>query len=315
MGAFDDVRNFNARLRGMAMGLGPDSQALPNSQPQLQDATQTQQRVVGRSGNNISFDGNTGLSDNYANALNDIVKFYQSEFKLTPNAKISNTSTEKSAPLGITYYYGLDKNGNRRVGLRNLTAADEATASESALEDSNRGYSAKNPGSIAQVPVHELGHVITDMLFPYQKDTSSNSENRNDDYSLNSLRNLYMDSLKDVGVDLTANTSAEKTAKKEKALEKVNEISGYAAAQGKQKFRLKSNNEMALSDPDQYEVIAEALSDYYFNRDKAAPLSKAIVKRLKTKGTTYGLKRSGGFDLNTNSDNFIKNLRRYNAIQ
>lgn len=312
MGAIDTIREFNDRLRGAMTDRGGYRSASTNT-PKADNSLNRQNQVVARSGGNIGFMGDTGLSENYKNALNNAIKFYQGEFKVTPNALISDMTDAPVSASGITYLYDVSNDGKRRVELRRLKETDEEEALRHAQHDVKSGWSAKNSGDIAHVPVHELGHVLADMFLPYNKDTSSNSVNRNDEHSWKAMRELYNDALKDVGVDTTAKTVEEKTAKKRDALNKVREIAGYAAAAGEDEFKL--GNKVALSDPDQYEVIAEALSDYYYNRDGAAPLSKAIVKRLKNKGAMYGIQRTGGVDLNSSSKNFIKNLRRYSAIQ
>lgn len=246
---------------------------------ELINSPRRQKEISARSGGNIKFDNTNPqenyanrLSPNYATALNNIIKFYQDEFKVTPRAtigsdwdKISNDNTEGLA------FSNSDKTGQYEVQVKGLDAPYERRARGIASDSEKAGWSVKGSGgNLDNVPTHELGHVLTFQLFPDNKDTEK----------------LYKDSLKDLGV---SNDKA--------AAEAVSKISNYAKEGGI------------------HETIAEALTDYYYNRDKSAPLSQAIVRRLKSSGSTYGLRQSGGVDTNRSADNFFKNLRRYNVIQ
>lgn len=90
----------------------------------------------------------------------------------------------------------------------------------------------------------------------------------------------------------------------------INDISDWKNVDERAK-KTTEISEYANSSP--YETVAEALVDYYHNRENSAQLSKAIVKRLKNKGSLYGLTQSGG--VRTPNETFAQNLRRYQAIQ
>lgn len=264
---------------------------------EAQRAIKNQKEITARTGNNVSFDSSynndwnrytaiNGLSDNFANALKDALGYYKKEFKINPRANIySDWENMYDGVEGMAYELP-NKKGNYDVNLRHVREHNERDASQTAAKAEQEGWWAKGyGGNLNGVPTHELGHVLTFQLFP--------------DYD--KVKNLYTDAMKDVGVeyDPKSQKSVLQAAKKAK------EISGYAAA----------SNALPPYAPwnDEYETIAEALTDYYYNRDKAADLSKAIVKRMKSKGATYGLEQAGG--VAGPNETFMQNLRRYSAIQ
>lgn len=232
-----------------------------------------QQEVSARSGNNITMGAKerpmTGIGDKYTEVLKDAIKFYQGEFKVTPRANIiSSPERLRRNVLGFTNMYN-GKTGQYIVNLRNITDEDADYAREVANIAESIGWTPKNTHNISHTPVHELGHVLTYQLFPDEK----------------SVYKLYMDSLKDIGADLTSPSDI--------------------------KAKTKEVSEYATSNP--YEAVAESLVDYYSNRGKASRLSKAITKRMKNKGAMYGLTQSGG--VADRGETFAQNLRRYSAIQ
>ena len=249
---------------------------------------QPQEKIEAQSGSNVRFYNGTDISQNYGNALSDAIRFYQNEFHMTPHANIAN-DPEALPNDNITGAATLtpDKTGQYGIDFRYLTEGDEEEGRESSKLGERTKSHPKNSGDIGSVPVHELGHALFGTLFP-SDDTSSNREGEYSNEKFYSVLadDVYFDALEDIGVK----------DDDEKAIEKTKEISGYANANPS-------------------EAVAESLVDYYYNRDNAAPLSKAIVKKLKSKGATYSIKQTGGFDLDSSADNFVKNLRRYRVIQ
>lgn len=261
--------------------------------------------VTARSGNNIQFDKGytTGLSDNYKNTFNDIVKFYQKEFNLTPRVHVGADVDDMPPNVNGVTYDGKDSDGNFLVKFRRTWEEDEEDAKNIAKEATAHEWHPKNSDSIAHVPVHEFGHALLLTLFP-KYDTSSNAEKWGD----GELKSH--DELVDATVHNALNDLGISSKDQDKYLNEVDKISRYAGTR-----KLKNPDGSVIRSPIKHEVVAEALSDYYFNRDKSAPLSKAIVKQLKNRGSMFATKQSGGIDLDTSSNNFTRNLRRYSAIQ
>ena len=241
-------------------------------------AKERQNEISAGSGGNVTW-VTPVLSKNYADTLNDAIRFYQNEFKITPHAMVYSDWEELNQAPGYTtgITFPADKTGQSPVNLRYMDEWGEKEGEQIAKESEAEHWHPKNAKTIGDTPIHEFGHVLHDMLFPYE-DTSSNKSDM-------TYRNLTVDALTDLGVQ-----------NNDEAMEKVGEISEYA----------KDNPA---------ETIAEALVDYYYNRNHSADLSKAIVKRLKSNSSTYGLRQAGGFDMDPSADNFIKNLRRYRVIQ
>lgn len=242
------------------------------------ETKQRQQQVTNRSGGNVAFprSSETDLSENYKNTLMDAIKFYQGEFKVTPKANIYHDPTVfEDKQEGFTYTMP-ENNGRYNVVLKSLSKGDEKRAAEI------------TPDGIGYVPTHELGHVLYNTLFPVY-DTDSNSGIKlksGSDYGkehYNRTEQLVKDATKDIGANKTWQSEAKK-------------ITGYASSNA-------------------YETVAEALADYYYRKDKAAPLSKSIVKRLKSKGNMYGITRTGGVDRAPTSYSFAKSLRKYTPLQ
>lgn len=313
MSAIDTIREFNKKLRAelerkngsanIPPFVSDDPRAyrgplfqVPKWQwelPRNYDDGKHEEReneIKAMSGNNIDFNGYTGLSENYKNALADAIRFYQNEFKITPKSNISRpkSKTFDDPNVGaLVNFYDVDDEERRRTEFRYLRKRDEDTdLAQNDLAQLTEWHP-KNAKTLSNNAVHEFGHVLTDMLFPEISGTYSNDKTRRENYYKYSK--LYEQALHDVGArdDWSDNT-----------YKKLREISRYAA-----------------SDFDSVEAIAEALADYYYNRDKAAPLSQALVKRLKAASGTYGINRTGGINLDPSPENFIKNLRRYSAIQ
>lgn len=283
--------NFIDALKYLFSG-GSNQEA---SQPEQQ-----QEQINAASGDNVRFAQGTDMSENYGNVLSDAVKFYQDEFKMTPRATIFN---DPEALPGDEAFYATgtatrfpDKTGQYAIDFRFLTEEDEESDKRMSSESEALGVHPKNSGDIASTPVHELGHALFGTLFP-ENDTSSNRKGEYSDgkFYPKIADDLYYDALSDLGVKYSDNEEDNAASNKE-AVKKTNEISKYAG-----------------SNP--AETVAEALVDFYYNRDNAADLSKAIVKRLKSEGSTYGLRQAGGFDLDSSADNFVKNLRRYRVVQ
>lgn len=277
--------------------------------------------VNARSGGNVKVADDVDLSNNYRNALNDAIGFYQKEFKMTPHADLYNDPVIASqGSLGVTKIIP-DDTGQHAIDLLHLTKRDERSAKAKDQSDRDRGWGPKNSGDISHVPVHELGHALFTTLFePDNKATENDAAMK----SYLDARKIYTDALKDIGVDLSdikklpAGTKAshDRVEKiKSKAHDKVKEISGYASSAGENFVAIPPTKSSLRYYDDPHEIVAESLADYYYNRDKAADLSKAIVKRLKRDSSTYGLRQAGGVGTGSDANKFVKNLRRYKAIQ
>lgn len=288
-----------------------------------QDASAAQNRnaVSARSGGNVQVSKDVNLSDNYKNSVNNAIKFYQKEFKMTPHADLYNDPViAYRGDLGVTKIIP-DDTGQHAIDLLHLTEKDEDEARMIAQSDSNRGWGPKNSGDISHVPVHELGHALFTTLFePDNKDPKDNASNK----SYLDAEKIYTDALKDIGVDLSSieklpdgtKANHDRVEKiKSKAHDKVKEISGYASSGGENFVAIPPTKSSLRYADDPHEIVAESLADYYYNRDKAADLSKAIVKRLKKDSSTYGLRQAGGVGTGSDANKFVKNLRRYKAIQ
>lgn len=294
-----------------AMYIGPD----PNVTRSNRNA------VNARSGGNVKVTNDVDLSNNYRDALNDAIGFYQKEFKMTPHADLYNDQVIASqGALGVTKIIP-DDTGQHAIDLLNLTERDERYAKDKDQSDRDRGWAPKNSGDISHVPVHELGHALFTTLF--EPDNKAPKDNVAIKSYLDADK-IYSDALKDVGVDLAAieklptgtKSDHDRVEKiKSKAHDKVKEISGYASSMGENFAAIPPTKSSLRYADDPHEVIAESLADYYYNRDKAADLSKAIVKRLKRDSSTYGLKQAGGVGTGSDTNRFVKNLRRYKAIQ
>lgn len=273
-----------SKLRAISpAALRANIENVPKADPNQGVYKQRQQQIENRSGGNIVFprSNSTEISDNYKNTLMDAIKFYQGEFKVTPKANIYNDPTvfdEKTEGFTETLP---QNNGRYNVVLKSLSEGDEKRAAEI------------TPDGIGYVPTHELGHVLYNTLFPVYSTDSSDIPNGNTAVSKGELgrgqehylkaMQLVQDSAKDVGANKTWKDEAKK-------------ITGYAASNA-------------------YETVAEALADYYYRKDKSAPLSRAIVKRLKSKGNMYGINQTGGVDLTPTSYSFFKNLRKYSPLK
>lgn len=262
------------------------------SPEELQEMAASQERkkaINARSGDNIRFYEGTDPGKEYSDVLADAIKFYQTEFKMTPHATIANDPDAlwNDNVLGTATTHP-DETGQHSINFRHLSDKDVKEGEEVAKIGEAIGFHPKNSGDIGTTPVHELGHALFGTLFP-PDDTSSTrkGEYYEGEFYPMLADDLYWDALNDIGVgddDI------------EKQREKTEEISGYA-----------------WTNP--AETVAESLTDYYYNRDEAAPLSKAIINRLKSAGSMYGIKQTGGIDLDPSATNFIRNLRRYKVIQ
>lgn len=289
--------DFIGFLRELFGGNG-SNQEQPQEQPQEQTTNNVEQEdITSHSGDNVQFRDDTELSDNYANTLNDVVDFYKNEFNVSPHVSIQNSPEDlPEMALGATMIPA-DNAGQFHINLRHATAADEAEAEKDSKEGAADNFHPKNSTSIANTPVHEMGHAIYGMLFPEEEDSNIIQPSKQQTNYKNSW-GLVDDALKDIGLVDKSNPEDEDNYDDEyfeEADKKISDISEYA-----------------LNDP--HETVAEALTDYYYNRDDSADLSKAIVNRLKSRGYMYGLEHSGGVG-KTGSDNFIKNMRRYRVIQ
>lgn len=280
------VEQFIQNIRGL-------SQKSPEELQEMAASQERREAINARSGDNIRFYDGTELSDNYKNTLMDAIKFYQDEFKVTPHATIGSDPDYLdrrygSNVAGTASLLGGDDFGQHEVNLRNLKQSQEEAATLSAQRSTKHEWWPKNSGDISAVPIHELGHVLFETIFP-GVDTSSTRQGIYEDGEFYPVLadDIYFNALGDLGVN---------DGDTKKAVEKTKEISRYAN-----------------TNPD--ETIAEALVDYYYNRNNAADLSKAIINRLKSAGSMYGIKQTGGFDLDRSARNFIKNLRRYRVIQ
>lgn len=263
---------------------------------EAQNAPRREGQIVARSGGNIQFPYSTGISQNYKDALMNAINFFQKEFKATPRSNIHNDTTRLHPDSGGATNILKDETGNYNVNFRWLTRGDEAAARQSVEDTTSRGWAPKN-SDIQHVPVHELGHALFLTLFP-NYDTSSNA----DDYGHEQAgKKRFSDPIEyDMEVMIQKSQKLVNDALKDMRSRKgwqdeAKEISTYATASPQ-------------------EAIAESLADYYFNRDKAAPLSRAIVKRLKSKGGMYGINQTGGVNT-VRSTNFQDNLRRYSPLK
>lgn len=237
---------------------------------------------------------NTGLSEGYTNDLLDIVDFYKNEFGIVPKVDISmNPNRTKELGPGVTGFTNVDQNGLGRheAVFRYLTKAYEDSADEISRHSAESGLHPKNSNR-AQTPVHELGHDLAFTLF-------------NDTMKPGGTKEVYKKALKDIGVDENDYDSV---------YDAVNNISQYAGL-GMSVGMDPKTKKRTFTGPNEQEVLAEAITDYYFNRNKAADLSKAIVSQLKNKNNRriYNIRQTGG--IGEPSDSFVQNLKRYNAIQ
>lgn len=287
------MQNFIDKLHEVMdtfKNMPPEQVAEAVSAPQRQDT------VNAISGDNIRFYGNTELSDNYKNTLTDAIRFYQKEFNLIPHATIARdpqwlAEEYGEGAQGAAYPFENVVTGQHDVVLKNLTANDEDEVKEMENFSESVGWAPKNSKGLSHVPVHELGHILYDMLVPKTEE--------NEQAQIQSNK-IYTDALKDMGVvDLT---KPHTDKDREKGMEEVKKISGYAGSE-------KGNM------PNTDEVVAEAISDYYYNRKDAAPLSKAIVQRLKNDSYTYGMRKAGEMNPYVSASTFMNNLRRYKVIQ
>lgn len=280
--AISPFRGRSANVTTALANAANTQSAEPQASP---EAVARQQQVTNRSGGNINFPNKSAeVSDNYKNAFMDAIKFYQGEFKVTPHADIYHDPTRFGDRGGGYTLIEPDNNGQHDVVLRDMTKDDEKRAKK------------LTPEGIDYVPTHELGHALFNTLFP-SYDTSSNSipednsplqqtsstgRPRVERNRANAL-NLVHDAMKDMGT-------------KKPWVEEAEKITDYAT-----------------KGPE--ETIAEALTDYYYHKSKAAPLSKAIVNRLKSKGALYGINQTGGVDLTPTNYSFFKNLRKYSPLK
>ena len=262
-------------------------------------------KIEGASGGNIKVNKNMVPSENYTNALVDAIRFYRNEFGVTPHANIAydpDWLIEKFGyNIGGVTIPREDSNGNLDVVLRDITKKDEAEDIQNQEPGAWSHFHPNNSVDIANAPTHELGHVLYYTLFP-EVDTSSNSFARTI-------------GLRDKLTDGDAKLKILKDA-----LDSIG-----ATSENDREAAEKAISEYAMRNAD--ETIAEALTDYYYNRDDAADLSKAIVGKLKNASSAYYLKRTGGVDLaphsegtapkfySTQAKNFYKNLRRFSPIQ
>lgn len=307
MSAIDTIRDFNNRLRGLQSDRSADGFQVAYNNPSDQKAPVESSDSKARknylrmiSGDNTRFVDDTELSENYKNALSDVIKFYKNEFGFTPHADVYSDPSDLGYAKAVTYL-GDTKTGPRMINFERLRPEDEEPALREAQWDAEDGWSVKNSGDIKHVPMHEFGHVVADMLFPY---SPTKGENKN-------LKKLYVDSLKDAGFSVEKGGDLNKQAN-----DILDNMSRYAASTGRYSLPTPyKSGQSGTRIASEHEVVAEALSDYYYNRDKATDLSKAIVKRLKKSGATYGLRQAGGIDTTGKKQNFLENLRRYNVIQ
>lgn len=272
------MQNFIEQLRTL-MSMSPEQLS------EVAAAPARKNEVNAVSGDNIRLGEYADPSENYKNALVDAARFYQNEFKVTPHATLYNDPDNLPPDAGGVTLLDEDKEGQYTVNLRNLTKWDENYDKNIADNSSLLHWHPKNSGGISNNIIHELGHALYGTLFP-EKDTYSTKR----EYP---VKKLYEDSLKDIGVEPSSDKAKKATLK----------VSGYAG------------DTERTGDIIPHEVVAESLVDYYYNRDQSAPLSKAIINRLKTEGSTYGIRRTGGVDLRPSASTFMSNLRRYKVIQ
>lgn len=293
-------------------------------------AAQNRNAVSARSGGNVQVSKDVNLSDNYKNSVNNAVKFYQKEFKMTPHVNLYNDPDALGdASLGATDVLQ-NKGGQYNVDVRYADKSGEKENAAIMQDAERRKWTPKNAVGLEHVPVHEFGHALMNTLFDTKvaqgEGSSKKDLSKAYEQSEYNADKLYKDALKDIGVNLkdaeryplknkTDSSMLKKTISD--AHKKVKEISGYASAGGKNIVALDSDEKVSpfYSSDNPHEVIAESLADYYYNRDKAADLSKAIVKRLKKDSSTYGLRQAGGVGTGSDANKFVKNLRRYKAIQ
>lgn len=272
------MQNFIEQLRTL-MSMSPEQLS------EVAAAPARKNEVSAVSGDNIRFGEYTYPSENYKNALVNAARFYQNEFRVTPHATIYNDPDNlPSGTVGATYLEE-DDEGQYPVNLRSITKWDEDYDKYAAENSAFIHWHPQGAEDISNNIVHELGHALYGTLFP-EKDTYSTKK----EYS---VKKLYEDSLKDIGVEPSSDKAKKATLR----------VSGYAG------------DTERTGDIIPHEVVAESLVDYYYNRDQSAPLSKAIINRLKTEGATYGIRRTGGVDLRPSASTFMKNLRRYKVIQ
>ena len=279
------ISPFKGRSADMTVALTNAANAPSAPAQASQEAVARQQQITNRSGGNINFPGKSAeISDNYKNAFMDAIKFYQGEFNVTPHADIYHDPTLFDEKGGGLTLIEPNNNGQHDVVLRDMTESDEKRAKK------------MTPDGIGYVPTHELGHALFNTLFP-SYDTSSNSipegnsplqqtsstGNPQTEKNRANTLNLVKDAMKDMKTKKTWFEEAEK-------------ITDYATK-------------------GPAETIAEALTDYYYHRDEAAPLSKAIVNRLKSKGALYGINQTGGVDLAPTQYGFFKNMRKYSPLK
>lgn len=272
------MQNFIDKLNSILNDFKEDEDYYREDLARANEAKARQDKISASSGGNVTWEYPV-LGQNYAGALDDAVRFYQKEFNVTPHARVYSDWEELDEAPGFAAgaTWPADKYGQSPVNLRYMDEWGEEEDKQLAEEAEAEHWHPKNASTIAKTPVHEFGHVLYNTLFPGE-DTSSNRSNM-------TYRKLAMDALADLGVK-----------NNNEAGEKVGEISEYAK-------------------DSPAETVSEALVDYYYNRDNSADLSKAIVKRLRSNGITYGMRQAGGFDMDPSADNFIKNLRRYKVIQ
>lgn len=226
------------------------------------------------------FDEWRTLSTNKLNAIKDAVKFYQKEFKMTPRADILNDWEAHPYEVKGGTADAAYPSGQRYLHLQQTSVLDDEDELYSAEEDEEAGWHPKNSAKVYRhfVPVHEFGHAISMQLFD---DDTNRYERGSDEYhgtQYDKMLNLVKTAASDIGVPLKT----------------VGQISEYA-----------------MDSP--YEAVAEALADYYANRENASPLSLAIVNRLKRHGSTYGLRQAGG--VRKRYETPEETLRRYKVIQ
>lgn len=286
----------------------------------FQAGKKNQQKIEARSGGNISARSGpaTPIYDGeHTKALNDITKFYQKEFKVTPRATIYNSPEKLDFLAAGATSIALNHNAQHDVNLLNTNHINQTPYQKWIEEymDGDAGqYHPKNAIGVATTPVHELGHAVALQLFEdtYQDSNKDMKESEENGWSFSGTDQgqLVKDSLKDIGIEeMVTSWDVDKNGNYRRTSD-----SYYS---GKAEKEVSKISEYALSDP--LETVAEALTDYYYNRNSAAPLSKAIVNRLKRKGQMYGVNQSGGISLTKRrrdaTTEFMRNLRRYSAIQ
>ena len=249
----------------------------------------------------VPYDSPNSISKNKVNALKDIMRFFQSEFKVTPRADISSYPDEMDIANGGETFFIPTKTGQHDVNLRFTSSRDDDTENDYLSKSDYFGWSPKNSYRKWQqyIPVHELAHALSSQLL--NDDVFTNNAMRRSDGKIlvnsyrmdedelyeradDNMRQLVYDSAKDIGM-----TSGKNITKA------ISGISGYAEEGGAA------------------ETVAEAVGDYYVNGKNASPLSLAIVNRLKRYGSTYGLRQAGG--VRKRYETPEETLRRYKVIQ